>query len=182
MNRFKFDKVKSLNALAYIANRLGSDKGDLHSVFKALYFAEQKHLVLYGRPITGDLYAAMPDGPVPSAIYDICKESRKSNAPVKNLIKIDKDSKVIVISEPNLDEFSESDLECLNEATDKVSGLSYNERREKSHDPAYTQAWITKKDRSSNAIDIIDIARAGGADNEMIKFIREELEFLNAFC
>lgn len=182
MNRFKFDEEKAVASLLYIAKKLGKDKADLHSVFKTLYFAEQKHLVRYGRPVTGEIYSALRDGPVPSALYDLCKDSRKLNIPYKNLFQLDGRWLITVLSDPNLDEFSESDLECLDEAIKEIEGLSYNDRRGISHDPAYTQAWIKKGSKKSQVIDVIDIAIAGGADKEMIKFIKEELEFINAFC
>jgi hypothetical protein len=33
--------------------------------------ARRNHLRAYGRPVTGDIYVAMADGPVPLRVYDI---------------------------------------------------------------------------------------------------------------
>ena len=50
---FDIDKSKAINSILFVLNELGDKKSDAHKVFKILYFADQKHLVTYGRPITG---------------------------------------------------------------------------------------------------------------------------------
>src|SRR5258705_2140806 len=69
---FKFDREKAISAIKVVLKNVDG-KCDFHRLFKILYFAEQKHLSKYGRPIFGDTYIAMKDGPVPSDIYDILK-------------------------------------------------------------------------------------------------------------
>ena len=49
---FDIDKSKAINSILFVLNELGDKKSDAHKVFKILYFADQKHLVTYGRPIT----------------------------------------------------------------------------------------------------------------------------------
>ena len=66
-----FDKVKALNALLFVANRVR--RKDFHKIFKIIYFADRQHLADWGRPITGDTYIAMEAGPVPSRMYDMMK-------------------------------------------------------------------------------------------------------------
>lgn len=70
----EFDKEKSLHILLYMANKLGTE--DFKKIFLILYYAEQKHLVKYGRTITKDRYFALPYGAVPTVIYNILKELR----------------------------------------------------------------------------------------------------------
>ncbi|MFO7668897.1 MAG: Panacea domain-containing protein, partial [Bacteroidales bacterium] len=79
---FTYDRNKAKEAVLYIVSKLRYS--DLHSVFKALYFAEKKHIAEYGRSITGDRFIAMNYGPVPSRIYDHCKESKASKEPFEN--------------------------------------------------------------------------------------------------
>ena len=67
----QFNKVKTLNALLYVANRI--QRKDFHKIFKVIYFADRQHLADWGRPITGDTYIAMDAGPVPSRLYDMLK-------------------------------------------------------------------------------------------------------------
>ena len=55
-----FDTDKTLHLLTYVSSKLG--KVDFHRLFKILYFADEKHLALYGFPIVGDEYIAMKNG------------------------------------------------------------------------------------------------------------------------
>ncbi len=66
---FDIDKSKAINSMLFVLNQLGAEKSDAHKVFKILYFADQKHLVNYGRPITGDTYVKMQYGPVSCVVY-----------------------------------------------------------------------------------------------------------------
>ena len=59
-------KIKS--ALLYIL-RSFPDGVDIIKIFKILYFAQQKHLVKYGRPIVRETFYAIEKGPVPSFTY-----------------------------------------------------------------------------------------------------------------
>jgi len=175
MLTFKFDHDKAIAVILYIAERM--DNADMHSVFKIMYFADRFHLVKYGRPVIGDRYIAMSDGPVPSQIYDWCKFSRKNDIPYDGFFHLKNNSfKIEVIRKPDIDELSETDLECLNEAIQKVIPLNYAQRKLLSHDAAYNAAPI------NGEIDIINIASAGGADEEMLNYIKEKLDFINAFC
>ena len=74
--KYKFDIDKSITLLKVILSNFKDGVCDFHKLFKILYFAEQKHLLQYGRTITGDRYIAMKDGPVPSNIYDLLKTLR----------------------------------------------------------------------------------------------------------
>lgn len=69
--RFQFNERKGTEALAYMA-----DKWPSITIFyasKVLFFAEKMHLNAYGRPIVADTFIAMPNGPVPSTLYDFIK-------------------------------------------------------------------------------------------------------------
>ena len=67
---FSFNKDKSIHSVFFILNEI-EEGCDIHKVCKILYFADQKHLVKWGRPITGDHYIKMNYGPVPSNIKNI---------------------------------------------------------------------------------------------------------------
>lgn len=75
-----FQTDAALNALLYALSKLGG-KSDMHKLCKILYFADQRHLSLYGRSITGDTYIAMQYGPVPSNVDDILKAVRGDSYP-----------------------------------------------------------------------------------------------------
>jgi hypothetical protein len=46
--------------------------------------------------------------------------------------------------------------------------MDYNERVKESHDTAYAKAW---KIRHNSQISVLEIAKAGGAHNEILQFL-----------
>lgn len=167
---FKLDVQKAKAAILYISSKL-EDKS-MHRIFKILYFAEKAHLLKFGLPITGDGFVAMQYGPVPSYIYDqvkICNNSFESNE-LASSIKFDSDSNFIYPTEDaDIDEFSDSDIECLDYYIDELRVSSYTERTERSHDEAWTKA--RNSGTSLKLMPVADIALAAGAGEDVIKFI-----------
>jgi uncharacterized phage-associated protein len=171
---FRFDEEKALSVILYIAKELWDPnrkgKPDFHKIFKILYFADQKHLVRYGRPVVGDYYVAMEHGPVPSNIYDILKSVRGDSIfdDVKGFGSYFdvKSHYVYPKKAPDMDAFSESDVECLKESMEENQYLTFKELKKKSHDEAYDKA--TKDDKISYRA----MARAAGADSAMIAYMR----------
>lgn len=168
---FRFDQEKALAAVLYVARGLGRRSATLHRIFKVLYFADQKHLVRFGRPIIGDNYIAMRDGPVPSKIYDMVKTVRgdsifKDCKDFSPFFDIKNGHFVIPRLQPDLDEFSPSDLQCLEESLKENRSLSYQSLKDKSHDDAYLKA------SEDDQIDYEQIAKAGHAHKSIIQYIR----------
>lgn len=169
MFRIKPDNDKALNAALYVASHF--EKVGFHKIFKILYFADQKHIANYGRTITEDKYIAMQKGPVPSRVYDIFKIIKgesilEDKYNFSKYLKIENGYIVKPRIKPDLDLFSDSDIECLNDSIKENGELKFGELKDKSHDSAWNQA--DKNDR----ISIFDIAKAGGASEEMIKYIK----------
>jgi uncharacterized phage-associated protein len=177
MITFKFNQNKAISALLYIASKLIDieKNADIHKIFKILYFADQKHLVKYGRPIMGDHYIAMKDGPVPTRIYDIIKIIRGDSL-LPNLRNFDKYFEIIgqklikPLQQPEMESFADSDIECLNESIEENKNLSFNALKDKSHDNAYKKAIRNDK------ISFNDIALVGGAKEDMLKYIKNVAE------
>ena len=66
-----FDKQKLTEIVLYILNKT---KGlDYYHVFKVIYFANISYLAKYGFPMVSDEFCALPDGPVPSVLYNCIK-------------------------------------------------------------------------------------------------------------
>lgn len=172
MISFKYDREKAFAAILYICHNLKKENltTDLHKVFKILYFAERKHLATYALPITGDSFCAMDDGPVPSVIYDTLKYVR-DNTPFmsdypKKFFKIVNWQDIEPLQQPDIDEFSDSNLECLDASINENKRLSFLKLTHKSHGPAY------KKTEQNREIDYCDIAEEDGASSDICDLIR----------
>jgi len=170
MIKFNFNKENAVAATLYILNKVG--RIDFHKLFKILYFAEQKHLVLYGKPITGDEYIAMPDGPVPSVIYNILKSIREqSDFPLNftdynKIFSVEGRYFIQALMKADIDSLSESQMECLNESIDENQNLSFAQLRNKSHDIAWGNA------ATNYEIAFDDIAACGGANDTMLSYLK----------
>lgn len=168
-------KAITIHTLLYILQKIGG-KGDFHRVFKILYFADKKHLVKYGSTITADRYIAMKKGPVPSLAYDILKALRFEGHLAKSHDEFipyfqPVDSHTIQAQQlPDTDYLSESEIQCLDESIDTFAPLSFGARTNKSHDSAWTKTPI------NGEMNVIDIASAGGAQDDMIAYIKECIE------
>lgn len=125
--RFKFDPEKFVASLAFFASHAkGVDK---LKAAKLLYYADKYHLIRYGKPILGDVYYHLDYGPVPSKALDIMNEAidpyhlrgiPQSNLELlKKYVKVEIEGKAHPTFEtktaPDLEVFSESELEALNE-------------------------------------------------------------------
>lgn len=112
---FQFNKEKANAVILYLANK------DYYiskmRLLKFIFFADLYHLNKYGRPILGDKYVAMNNGPVLSKLYDMLKNSSRD-------YRVEKGKFIIPNKEPDLDCLSKSDIEALDYALKEYS--SYN--------------------------------------------------------
>ena len=170
---FLLDKEKSVEAALYVVNNIRGC--DMHKLSKILYFADQKHLADYGRPITGDTYIAMTNGPVPSFIYDALKFVRGDIDYVKTEIDLNAAFEVFekyyvgAKRQADVDFLSQTDIEYLDQSLAENGSLNFSTLTEKSHDNAWQKA------STNYDMDIFEIAAVGGADIEMLKYIRSNI-------
>ena len=166
----QFNKVKTLNALLYVANRI--QRKDFHKIFKVIYFADRQHLADWGRPITGDTYIAMDAGPVPSRLYDMLKIVRgdsyiSDTEGLKQFFLVENWMYVRPLVDADLNKLSATEQEALSDSIEKYASLSYDEIKEKSHDVAWRS---TARDFS---ISWDNIAREAGLDGEERECVNE---------
>lgn len=168
----------TVNTLLYTIIQLGGTC-DFHKVFKILYFADQKHLAMYGSAITEDTYVAMGNGPVPSMAYDILKSLRGQGLftslkdQFEPYFKLLNSYTVRAKVSPDLDYLSESEMMCINSSIKENQNLTFKDLTSKSHDAA----WHKGAEAVSNSeMDILDIASCGGAKKDMIEYIKENIE------
>jgi uncharacterized phage-associated protein len=166
-----FNSEKTIAAMKLVLSNMDTKSCDFHKLFKILYFAEQKHLVNYGRTIIGDRYVAMKDGPVPSNVYDVLKIVRgdsifNSSIDFSQYFEV-KNGQYVYLKDDNvnMDLFSQSELNCLVESINENKDLSFAILRDKSHDDAWHNA------NRNDDMSIFDIAKAAGANDELLKYM-----------
>jgi uncharacterized phage-associated protein len=156
---------------------------------------EKEHLRLYGRPIVNDEFYALKAGPAPSLMYNMCKiaeggdhyvpeEDRQSLKDVIPSIKITSKStknsivkSVHALEKPDLDELSTSDIECIDLIYSKYAKLRSSKLSDISHDIAWEKNWDPETE-SSSKMRLLDIAKAGDVDHNMLQYINENLALL----
>ena len=179
MNKLEDRISSSVHTILYILHKIGG-KGDFHKVFKVMYFADQKHLTRYGSFITEDQYIAMKNGPVPSMAYDILKALRGQGMHSTDREKFSNffsliDNYTIEANVPvDLDELSEASISCLEESINENAGFDFQKLTDKSHDAAWNSTI------SDCEIPIEEIAKAGGANEAMLKYIQDTLHIQHA--
>lgn len=162
MKEYNLKQQKAINSLLYVISKL--EKADTHKTYKILYFADQKHLVRYGRPVIGDTYVKMPFGPVPSFIKDVVDENIQGFEEITA-----KYNKFYLkgLQDINLEYLSETDIECLDESIQENKVLSFQQLTKKSHDYAYEKSnWV---------IGYNDIAKSIEHDDIILKYINSQI-------
>lgn len=129
---FQFNAEKATEALLYVTSRTG---GDMYVTLKLLYLADKCHLHRFGRFIFGDRYYALPHGPVPDGAYAIVKRARQPEGAASFTVAA---NQIVPSRSADLDVFSASDIECLDEAVRDFGRLSFNEIKQLTHDAAYS--------------------------------------------
>ncbi|GAB6011775.1 Panacea domain-containing protein [Viscerimonas tarda] len=180
-------KIKA--TVLYILNSF-PEGVDYIKFFKIMYFAQQDHLVKYGKPIFNEAFHALKHGPVPSFTYKIFQVLDGRKNPIDDLsdfsksFKIENGNKnpaVYLVEQPNLDELSKSDIKSLDLAIAKCKDISSYDLSEKSHDKAWEEAYSrSQDDPEKDRISLIEIAKAGNASTEIIDYIREKEQLKRA--
>lgn len=78
MSHDDFLKLKAV--VLYVINKCQTI--DYFHLFKIIYFADKAHFARYGRRIIKDTYYALPNGPVPTKLYDIIKVAQGKSSSI----------------------------------------------------------------------------------------------------
>jgi uncharacterized phage-associated protein len=140
--RFQFDERKGVEALTYIASKWPHVTAFFAS--KVLFFAEKYHLNRYARPIVADTFVAMPNGPVPSTLYDFIKGNWAQAGDPDAIdaaltLSDDRYPTIVARREADLDVLSPSDIECLDEAIAFCRARSFGTLSQLTHQE---RAWL----------------------------------------
>jgi len=143
--RFNFDESKVVETLVYIASAW--PKITPFYLSKVLFIADRDHLRQFGRPVTGDAYIAMDNGPVPSRVYDIINGALDffgDPAAIEAALMVNQGAKYHEISakrKTNTDLLSETDVAALDSAIKFCQGKSFSHLSSLTHqEPAWLHA------------------------------------------
>lgn len=141
--RFQFDERKGTEALAYMATKWPDIT--IFYASKVLFFAEKKHLNTYGRPIVADTFIAMPNGPVPSTLYDFIKGNLSSSGDpdgFRGAVDTSSHPKIKAKRPYASGILSATDVECIDEAISFCRPKSFGHLSQLTHqEPAWTEAF-----------------------------------------
>jgi hypothetical protein len=134
-----------------------------------MYFAHQRHLVLHGRGICNEIFMVNSNGHIPSFTQDILRIDGIIWKWVKPRFSISTEL------HPDMDELSGTDIEVLDEII-KIHGSKSIKEIEELYksEKAYFCKWMINSSVSSYILlSDVDIAKAGGASQEVIEYINE---------
>ncbi len=169
------DDRKIINVLTYISSKI--PRVTKLKVLKLIYFADKFHLLKYGRSITGVKYYKWSYGPVAKDILNfIDYSSEMLSEHTKNYLSQHLEfapNKLRTLSciEPiDEDEFSESELDCLNQVLEQYGSVPANQLVDYTHKE---YAWIHTPISAEITIDKIAHELSAEQREELIEINRE---------
>lgn len=173
----RFEKQKLTEIVLYILNKT---KGlDYYRVFKIIYFANIAHLAKYGFSMVSDEFCALPNGPVPSLLYDCIKDSAFCDKELKNMLYsniskgTDDANYMLDAKRPaDLEYLSKADIEALDNSIAENANLSFGCLRAKSHGKEWHRAFNRQ---GRKIMDVVGMAEDAMASDDMIEYIKENL-------
>ena len=152
--QFDFDSDRAIAAVSFLVSQRLPELTKW-KICKLIYLADRLHLVRYGRPITGDVYYALPWGPVPSyTLNALDDENELAMEFAARFRKSDSQRYPEYFLNPdfelNLEDLSASDIKILNEIASRFGGMHFKELSDiVDRTIAYRRAWKMREgDRS----------------------------------
>lgn len=178
------DEIKKIEAVVLYILREFKEGVDYIKLFKIMYFAQKDYLLSYGKVLCPDTFKARKYGPVPMLSDKVIKtvetrETLRGKADIKAFagsIRVDANQLVFGLKEPDTDYLSKKEQQYLDKWIEYCRDKdSLSELSPESHDRAYETAWQAyQDDPQKGEMTLIEIARAGGASEKMVAYIREK--------
>jgi len=130
-------RKKYQNAVLYLCLKLKGEVRGKKKLAKLLYFADFDLYEKSQKLITGDIYQALPMGPVPSALEEITTEMTKKN--LLSIEQVEERNGYIptevykCLTEPDLSVFDEEEKKMLDRIITKYGHLNGKQLEELSH-------------------------------------------------
>jgi hypothetical protein len=178
------ERVNKIESVVLYVLRNFPEGVDYIKLFKIIYFAQKEYLATYGKVLCPDTFKARNFGPVPALFNKVIKLVELEGDDIDsypylenffNTIRV-QDKLVYALAKPDMDYLSKKECECIdkwcNYCNDKDSKTKLSPE---SHDEAYEKAYARyKEDPQLGTLTNIEIAKAGGATDKMVAYIREK--------
>mgnify|MGYP000930808099 CR=1 FL=1 len=136
----KVDLKKVREVMLYLTQKEGG-KIEFKKLLKLTYLADRLHLRQHGRTVSTDFYVAMKKGPVASMTYDFCKAITSlegadlgEKAEIRSFFEKGENYYTVKSSKtPDLNNFSESEVESMNAVYDEYGSKNGEELSALSH-------------------------------------------------
>lgn len=138
---YRINYDKAVEVIIWLADQ--KPDIDIYHVAKVLFYADKMHINRYARPILGDTYISMDYGPVPSGVRDLITKNSWLNPDylqiIEDSLKIEQSPypRLTALRKPNMDFFSGTDIECLQESLGKYGNKSFDELKNLTHAERY---------------------------------------------
>lgn len=178
------EQINKIKAVVLYILQSFKEGTDYVKLFKLMYFAQREYLAKYGRPIFEDSFRARPLGPVPSLTYKAVKTAESGDrvnitgrSMTSFISALHIEGKIVSSKrKPDMDYLAKYEVECLDDVINTYKDIDSRSLSKLSHKD---KAWRTVKKRmllneADDLYTILDIARAGGASKEMMKYIEEK--------
>ena len=177
------DEIKKIESVVLYILQAFKDGVDYIKLFKIMYFAQKDYLQKYGKVLCPDTFKARKYGPIPAFSDKVIKnvethERISSKSDMKSFadsIKVE-NQLVYGVQQPDIDYLSVKERQNLDYWIEYCRDIdSIKELSPESHDKAYKAAWKAyKDDPQKGEMTWIAIARAAGASDKMVSYIREK--------
>lgn len=182
-----FNYKKAVQSLNYIAEKSGGSTNKMKAL-KLIWLADRLHLRTYGRTITGDVYFALPYGPVASATRDVLEAnsfslSETETSYSQEYLRILDRYSYQTQKNSNLKVFSKSDVHSLEKAFEHYGRFDQFQLSDISHQfPEWKryEAALKRGDRSRYEMEFEDFFDADLGDNPLFKTDPEDLELVKS--
>lgn len=178
------EQVKKIESVVLYVLRNFPDGVDYIKLFKIIYFAQRDYLANYGKVLCPDTFKARKFGPVPALSDKVIKlvelddEDIASYPDLKDFCKsIHVNNKMVcALDGPDMDYLSRKEREYLDKWYNYCKEKdSLDELSPESHDEAYNKAYARYLDDPQlGTLTNMEIAKAGGASEKMVAYIREK--------
>lgn len=172
--KYRFNDEKATQAAAVLLNCTRGQMKYLRLI-KLLYFAERDSFEQFGRPITGDAFSSLKNGPVLSNVLTIIRKDRFVQSKVwdSHIETVAKSYTVKLVKDPGVGELCDADIKILKKAWQLRRRKTLSEIIQESHE---LPEWQDPGD-TSIPIGIEDLLRGlGKTDKEIQEFAQAALQ------